>query len=66
MGDSFNELVRQLADYDVAVDEAFLHGLLTGYATTPKMDSDALFATIAGEQPLAASVINSVLARKHH
>jgi len=61
VGDSFNELVRQLSNYDVAVDEAFLHGLLTGYATIPGMDSGSLFATIAGEQPLADSVIDAVL-----
>ncbi len=58
--DYFDELVRQLAEYHVAVDETFLHGLLTGYATIPAMDSENLFPAIAGEQPLAESVGETV------
>jgi len=56
----FSELVQELAAYQIAVDEAFLHGLLTGYATIPVMDSERLFPAIAGEQPLAESVIEKV------
>jgi Uncharacterised protein family (UPF0149)/SEC-C motif len=56
----FNELIRQLTDYDVAVDEAYLHGLLTGYATIPEMNAEGLFPAIAGGQPLAESVIATV------
>jgi hypothetical protein len=60
VGDYFDELVCRLAEYHVAVDEAFLHGLLTGYATIPAMDSENLFPAIAGEQPLAESVGEAV------
>jgi len=60
MHEKFEELVRQLTEYQVIVDEAFLHGLLTGYATIPLMDSLKLFPAIAGEQPLADSVIDAV------
>ena len=60
MRNYFDDLVRQLAEYDVAVDNAFLHGLLTGSATIPAMDSVSLFLAIAGEQPLAESVCGSV------
>ena len=56
----FDDLVRQLGEYRVAVDDAFLHGLLTGYATIPAMDSVSLFLAIAGEQPLAESVYETV------
>ena len=60
MDNYFDELVRQLAEYHVAVDPAYLHGLLTGFATIPTMDSLSLLPAIAGEQPLAESVIEAV------
>jgi len=61
VSDYFDELVRQLTQYHVAVDDAFLHGLLTGCATIPAMDSASLFLSIAGKQPLAESVRDTVL-----
>ena len=60
MGDYFDELVRDLVDYQVTVNAAFLHGLLTGYATVPTMNSEHLFPAIAGKQALAESVVEKV------
>ena len=60
VSDIFSELVQEFAAYEVVVDETFLHGLLTGYATIPAMDSESLFPAIAGEQPLAESVVEKV------
>jgi hypothetical protein len=57
----FSDLVRQLSAYHVAADEANLHGLLSGFATIPAMDSRKLVAAIAGEQALAEAVIEKVL-----
>lgn len=60
MGDYFHQLLRELAEYHVAVDAAYLHGLLSGCATIPEMDSENLIRAIAGEQPLAESVVEAV------
>ena len=60
--DHFHKLVQQLRACDIVVDEAFLHGLLTGYATIPAMDVKMLSPAIAGEHSLADRVIEEVLA----
>ena len=51
--DHFIKLASLLAKYDVAIDQAYLHGLLTGCATIPDLDSTNLVSAIAGEQSLA-------------
>lgn len=57
----FRTLVRQLSDCDVAVNEAFLDGLLTGCATIPAAKTADLLAAIGGGQPLPGAVRESVL-----
>jgi hypothetical protein len=58
--DNFKELVKLLAQNRVAVDRAYLHGLLTGCATIPAMDSNAILSAIAGERALGESVVDTV------
>jgi hypothetical protein len=50
--DYFYELVNQLHDYHLHADPPYMHGLLTGFATTPDGDLEKLCLEIAGERPL--------------
>ena len=61
MSDYFNALVDQLREFHLSIDPPFLHGLLTGFATTPEPDLAKLYVEIAGEQPLAESIREEVL-----
>ncbi|HEX6259045.1 MAG TPA: UPF0149 family protein [Woeseiaceae bacterium] len=61
MNDEFDELMRQLSRYQATVDGAFLHGLLTGCATIPEIDSESLFTAIGGDQPLPEAIVEAVL-----
>ena len=40
MSDYFNELVDQLCKNHVFINPPYLHGLLTGFATTPEPDPE--------------------------
>ena len=61
MSDYFNELVDQLHEYHLSIDPPCLHGLLTGFATTPDPDLEKLYMEISGEQPLPESLRDEVL-----
>jgi hypothetical protein len=50
--DYFYELVKQLHDYHLHADAPYVHGLLTGFATTPDGDLEKLCLEIAGERAL--------------
>jgi hypothetical protein len=52
MSDYFNVLVEQLRENHVSINPPYLHGLLTGFATTPEPDAEKLYLEISGEQPL--------------
>ena len=52
MSDYFNELVDQLRENHLSINPPYLHGLLTGFATTPEPDLEKLYVEISGEQPL--------------
>ena len=52
MSDYFNELVEQLRENHLSINPPYLHGLLTGFATTPDPDLAKLYMEISGEQPL--------------
>ena len=61
MSDYFNELVDLLRENHLTVDPPYLHGLLTGFATTPDPDLAKLYMEISGEQPLSQSLREEVL-----
>ena len=44
MSDYFNELVDQLRENHLSINPPYLHGLLTGFATTPEPDLEKLYA----------------------
>jgi uncharacterized protein YecA (UPF0149 family) len=56
MSDYFNELVDQLCKNHVFINPPYLHGLLTGFATTPEPDLEKLIMEVSGEQPLPDSL----------
>ena len=60
MSEYFNELVHQLHEYHLSIDPPRLHGLLTGFATTPDPDLAKLYMEISGEQPLPESLRDEV------
>ena len=60
MSEYFNELVHQLHEYHLSIDLPRLHGLLTGFATTPDPDLAKLYMEISGEQPLPESLRDEV------
>ena len=61
MSDYFNELIDQLHEYHLSIDAPYLHGLLTGFATTLDPDLAKLYIEISGEQPLPESLRDEVL-----
>ena len=61
MSNYFNELVDQLRENHLSIDPPYLHGLLTGFATTPDPDPGKLYMEISGEQPLPESLREEVL-----
>ena len=61
MSKYFYELVDQLHEYHLSIDPPCLHGLLTGFATTPVPDLAKLYSEISGEQPLPESLREEVL-----
>jgi uncharacterized protein YgfB (UPF0149 family) len=61
MSDYFIELVDQLHEYHLPIDPPCLHGLLTGFATTPDPDLAKLYSEISGKQPLPESLREEVL-----
>ncbi|MCH7822004.1 MAG: SEC-C domain-containing protein [Proteobacteria bacterium] len=65
MRDYFDELIRQLAAYGIAIDEAFLHGLLSGCATIPLVDLDKLNLELSSGQPLADVVREATVDAVH-
>ncbi len=65
MRDCFDELIRQLAAYGIAIDEAFLHGLLSGCATIPLVDLDKLNLELSSGQPLADVVREAMVDAVH-
>ena len=56
MSDYFNELVDRLRENHVSINPPYLHGLLTGFATTPEPDLEKLVMEVSGEQPLPNSL----------
>ena len=56
MSDYFNELVDQLRENHLSINPTYLHGLLTGFATTPEPDREKLYLEISEEQPLPDSL----------
>ena len=46
MSDYFNELVDQLRENHLSIDPPYLHGLLTGFATTTEPDLAKLYTAI--------------------
>jgi len=52
MSDFFNELVERLHKNHLPINPPYLHGLLTGFATTPEPDPEKLYMEISGGQPL--------------
>lgn len=55
MSDDFDQLIAHLqADY-ASIDPPYIHGLLTGYSTTPDPDLDKLGMQVTGMGPLAGS-----------
>ena len=52
MSEYFTTLVNQLHEHHMLCDPPYVHGLLTGFATTPDGDLDKLYLEIAGERPL--------------
>jgi hypothetical protein len=61
MSDYFNELVDQLRENHLSINPPYLHGLLTGFATTPEPDPEKLYMEISGEQPLPDSLRDDVI-----
>jgi hypothetical protein len=51
ISDYFSQLANQLHQYHLPVDPPYLHGLLTGFATTPEGDLEKLCLEIAGGHP---------------
>jgi SEC-C motif/Uncharacterised protein family (UPF0149) len=60
MIDDFPELVERLSASGLAVDPPHLHGLLTGFATTPDPDMNKLWKEMGGDQPLAVTMKEAV------
>lgn len=61
MSDYFNELVDQMRENHLSIDPSHLHGLLTGFATTPEPELEKLYMEISGEQPFPESIREEVL-----
>jgi hypothetical protein len=61
MSNYFNELVEQLRENHLSINPPYLHGLLTGFATTPDPDLEKLYMEISGEQPLPDSLRDEVI-----
>jgi uncharacterized protein YecA (UPF0149 family) len=61
MSDYFNELLDQLRENHLSINPPYLHGLLTGFATTPEPDLEKLEMEISGEQPLPDSLREEII-----
>jgi hypothetical protein len=61
MSDYFYTLVDRLHEHNMLSDPPYLHGLLTGFATTPDGDIEKLFLEIAGERPLPEQLREEVI-----
>lgn len=56
----FPKLVGQLSGSGFTVDPPHLHGLLTGFATTPDPDMNKLWNEVGGDQPFSETMKEAV------
>ena len=61
MSDYFYELVARLQENHLLIDPPYIHGLLTGFATTPDPDLEKLWMEIAAERPLPEQLQDEVI-----
>ncbi len=61
MQDFFHELAEQLHENGLSIDPPYLHGLLTGLATTPDLDISLVWPEIQQEGELQEPLQNEVI-----